>query len=346
MKVITQERTFREISGSMAITQADDAWHPHKSRKYIEWWYFDVLTGDGSLVRGQFYISRDVFRPWILRPGVRATYVAADGTEITIDEKFSYSEFGSSTETCDVKIGRNFIKGDLLHYELHVEDADKSLDLRLNTEVDGFKSYACFGDENTYMYWVVPQPHGHATGTFKTKHGSVEIDGIGYRDHNWLNFFPPDVISYWDWGRVHDREFTIIFAEIVTVEKFEKTRVKPLVIYDSSKLLYVTGEAGKWNLIKADTGFNYDAGIELPDINRVELDDGDLRLELDLHLERVFQKIDPLTDFNPLTRFLLRTFKGRPSIISLFSRGSGQLNIAGSQNALTCTAVHELVRNS
>jgi hypothetical protein len=131
MRVITEERTFREISGSMAITQADDAWHPHKGRKYIEWWYFDVLTGDGSVVRGQFYISRDVFRPWILRSGVRATYVGADGMEITIDEKFPYSGFGASTETCDVKIGNNYLKGDLSHYELHVEDADKSLDLRL-----------------------------------------------------------------------------------------------------------------------------------------------------------------------------------------------------------------------
>jgi hypothetical protein len=66
---------------------------------------------------------------------------------------------------------------------------------------------------------------------------------------------------------------------------------------------------------------------------------------MDLHLDKVFQKIDPLADFNPLVRFLIRTFKGKPSITSFFSVGSGKLNLSGRESALTCTAVHELVRN-
>lgn len=60
MKVIYEEKTFREIPESLTIRQSDDAWHPLKDRNYIEWWYFDVINSDGSLVRGQFYIMGDV----------------------------------------------------------------------------------------------------------------------------------------------------------------------------------------------------------------------------------------------------------------------------------------------
>lgn len=346
MKVIYEERTFKEMSEPLMIGQSDDAWHPLKDRNYIEWWYFDVMNSDQSIIRGQFHISRDFFWPAKMRTGVRATHVKPDGTEINIDEKLPFSHFKASTEVCDLEIGNNFLKGDLSHYELHIEDSEKSLDLELDAEMEGLKSYACFGDERTYMYWVVPQPRSRAKGTFQTKDEIFKIDGLGYRDHNWLNFSPPDVIEYWDWGRVYDTEFTVIFADIVTTKRYSNAKIKPLVIYDSSKLLYLTTESLKWSLTKADMKFDPETRTERPETHRVVAEDGDLSLEMDLHLERVFQKIDPLADFNPVARFLMRTFKGKPSITSFFSRGSGKLNLPGSQNALTCAAVHELVRNS
>ncbi len=345
MKVLYEELTYRELSAPLMISQPDDAWHPLKGRNYIEWWYFDVMNGDGGIVRGQFHISRDVFWPLTLRTGVRATYVKPDGTEILIEEKFPYSSFKSSTEVCDVEIGKNFLKGDLSHYKLHIEDGDKVLDLELDSEIKGFKSHMCFGDETKYMFWVVPQPRSHAKGTFRTKDETLDIEGLGYRDHNWLNFFPPDVIAYWDWGRVYDKEFTVIFADIFMTKRFDNAEIKPLVIYDLDKLLYLTTESKKWSLTKTDVKYDPDTQTECPQTHIVKAQDEDLLLEMNLHLEKVFQKIDPLADFNPLVRFLIRTFKGKPAITSFFSLGSGRLNFSGRENTLTCTAVHELVRN-
>jgi len=345
MKVICQEQTVREIAEPLTIDQSDDAWHPIEDPNYIEWWYFDIMNGDGSIIRGQFYISGDVSRPRRVRTGVRASYVKPDGTELQIDEKFPYSSFKSSTEACEVEIGKNFIRGDISHCELHIENGEKSLDLQLDAGIEGFKSHACFGDETKCMHWVVPQPRGKAKGTFRTKEETLSIDGLGYRDHNWLNFSPLGVIAYWDWGRVYDEEYTIIFADIVTTKKFDNARIKPLIIYDTGKLLYMTSETKKWSLTKADMRFDPVAQMELPRTHLVKLQDEDLSLEMNLRLEKVFQKIDPLADFNPLVRFLIRTFKAKPSIISLYSVGPGTLNLAGRENALTCTAVHELVRN-
>ena len=345
MKVICEEQTVREITESMMLSQSDDAWHPIEDPNYIEWWYFDIMNMDGSLVRGQFYISGDVSRPRKVRTGVRASYVRPDGTELLIEVKLPYSSFKSSTEVCEVEIGKNFIRGDISHCELHIENGEKSLELQLDAGIEGIKSHACFGDETKCMYWVVPQPRGQARGTFRTRGETLAIKGLGYRDHNWLNFSPLDVIAYWDWGRVYDEEYTIIFADIVTSKKFDNDRIKPLIIYDTGKLLYMTSETNKWSLTKTDIKFDPVAQMELPQTHLVKLKDEDLSLEMDLRLEKIFQKIDPLADFNPLVRFLIRTFKAKPSIISLYSVGKGKLNLAGREKALTCTAVHELVRN-
>jgi hypothetical protein len=171
MRVIYPALTYREIPESMTIKQSDDAWHPLKDRNYVEWWYFDVMNGDGSIVRGQFYISGDISHLRRVITGVRATYVAPDGTETTLEKKLPYSFFKASIESCEVELGKNPIRGDLSHYALHIEDGEKSFDLDLDSTIRGFTSYACFREETKCMYWVVPQPRGHAQGKFQTKQG-------------------------------------------------------------------------------------------------------------------------------------------------------------------------------
>lgn len=285
--------------------------------------------------------------PWPgkVKVGVRASYVKTDGTEVVIAEKFPYSSFKSSTEACEVEIGRNSLKGDLSHCKLHIEDGDKALDLELDSEVQGITSHACFGDETKYMFWVVPQPRGRARGMLRTREKTFDIEGVGYRDHNWLNFPPMDVIAHWDWGRIYDKEFTVIFADIVTTKSLGNAEIKPLMVYDLRKLLYLTTESKKFSLTRKDTKFDRDRKIGYPETYILKAHDEDLSLEINLKLEKVFQKIDLLADYNPLARLFIRTFKAKPTAIALFSTGSGKLSFLGQQKALACTVIHELVRN-
>src|SRR4030042_613001 len=92
--------------------------------------------------------------------------------------------------------------------------------------------------------------------------------------------------------------------------------------------------------------------IQLPRGCREERCYGGLRLEsadeesgyrVEVSQQVVFQKIDLLADFNPIARFLIRTFKAKPTITSFFSTASGELNIKGQPHALNCTAIHEFV---
>lgn len=344
-KVIYDELTGRQIPQSMVIHQSDDAWHPLRDRYYIEWWYFDVVTIDASLVRGQLFVAGDVSRPNRVTTGVRASYVKTDGTEVLIDQRLPFPSFRASTEVCDVQISNNFIRGDISHYEVHIEDEDKALDLRLDSKIKGTTSHACFGDETRYMYWVVPQPRCQARGTFRTRGETYAIEGTGYRDHNWLNIAPLDLLSHWDWGTIYDGEFTIIFADIVTTKRMDEVEIKPIMIYDSEKLIYLTTANENWSLARTDIRPDPITRVGIPYKNQLTIQDKGLSLEINLELRNIFQRIDLLADFNPVMRFLIRTFKAKPTITSFFSVGSGKLSYSGQQKTLSCRAVHELVKN-
>jgi len=323
----------------MVVQPSHDAWHPHNDRYYVEWWYLDLVADDGSLVRGQLFVAGDISRPKKVVTGVRASYVKSDGTEIHVERRFPFASL------CDVRIGPNFIVGDLSHYRVHIEDADSALDLELDSSIKGTVSHACFGDEARYMYWVVPQPRCRARGAIRARGETFPVEGIGYRDHNWLNFAPIDVLSYWDWGIVYDDEYTIIFADIVTTPRMNGDEVKPIMIYDADKLVYLTTEKTKWSLAKSDISLDPVNRVGVAHRNVLRANDEGLSLEVELDLQRVFQRIDLLADFNPVIRFLVRTFKAKPTITSFFSRGSGRLSCNGRQKTLNCRAVHELVKN-
>lgn len=345
MKVICEQRTDREMPESMIVSQSDDAWHPSRDPDYVEWWYFDLTNVDGSLVRGQFYIIGGVSRPNKVKTGVRASLVKPDLTEILIEQKLPYSSFRSSTEVCDVEIGRNYLKGDLSHYRVHVEAGEKALDLEFDSVIAGFKGQACFGDERKCMIWVVPQPRSHVKGTFTMEEDTLHIEGVGYRDHNWSNISPMNYVSYWDWGRIYDKEFTVIFANIVATRRFGKAEVKPLMVYDSRKLAFLTTEPKKWSLTKRDVKFDPYLRIERPETYLLRARDEELLLEIDLSVEKVFQQIDLIADYNPIVRLFTRTFVADPFAISSLSVGSGRFDFSGQQNALVCTAIHEFVNN-
>ena len=344
-RVIYEEQTSTQVPESMVVHQSDDAWHPLRDRYYIEWWYFDLVAKDGSIVRGQLFVAGDVSRPNRVNTGVRASYLKTDGTEIRIEKRMPFSSFRASTEVCDVQIGNSFIRGDLSHYEVHIEDQGKVLDLQLDSRVKGITSHACFGDKSRYMYWVVPQPRCQAKGTFSTEGQTHTIEGVGYRDHNWLNIAPLDLLSHWDWGAIYAEEFTVIFADIMTTKRMGEAEIKPIMVYDSEKLIYLTTARQKWNLAKSDISPDPVTGVGIAHRNHIRIQDDGFSLEIDLQLQKVFQRIDLLADFNPLMRFLIRTFKAKPTITSFFSVGSGKLLYSGQQRTMSCRAVHELVKN-
>jgi hypothetical protein len=86
--------------------------------------------------------------------------------------------------------------------------------------------------------------------------------------------------------------------------------------------------------------------VKCAEVLLLQAQDEDLSLQVNLKLDKVFQKIDLLADFNPLVRWFIRTFKAKPTATSFYSVGSGRLSLSGREKALACTAIHELVGNT
>lgn len=344
MKLIYEPATYRELPASMQISPADDAWHPLRVPNYVEWWYFDVMCADGALVRGQFFIAGDVSRPRKVSAGVRCSYVLPDGREMGVEKRFPFTSFMASEESCNVAIAKSSIQGDPSGCRLHMEDGDTALELETQSALPGFVSHACFGGEENYMYWAVPQPRGPASGTFRHGGKSYAIEGTAYRDHNWLSFLPLGILDYWDWGRIYGEGCTVLFADIVTTGKLGRGEVKPLLVFDSVGLTYMTTDASKWGLEKSGYEVFPEVSERLPRRLLLKADDDGFSLSADLTLQRTFQRIDLLADFNPLARFLVR-LRANPRIVSCCSSGPGILTSGGLSREIPLSAVHELVDN-
>ena len=92
----------------------------------FEWWYFDAHFDDPDTDPGTqnatavivFATKPLLERSGPLKPLLSITITRPDGSKIAGFPIFSPAEFNSSSDTCDVKIGDNWCKGDLHEYEL------------------------------------------------------------------------------------------------------------------------------------------------------------------------------------------------------------------------------------
>jgi hypothetical protein len=63
------------------------------------------------------------------------------------------------------------------------------------------------GSKTPFGY-VVPVVRGHMTGRVRIGGESIDLDGVGYHDHNWGQFRD----AVWDWGVVHVGTTSILYG--------------------------------------------------------------------------------------------------------------------------------------
>ena len=94
-----------------------------------------------------------------LKPGLMMTITRSDGVKLAESPKFSPDLFSASKQSCDVKIGPNWVHGDLHTYQLHAEAEGTDADLTFTGIVPPWRprdGKAFFGDYNHYFGWVAP----------------------------------------------------------------------------------------------------------------------------------------------------------------------------------------------
>jgi len=227
---------FASLGIGQKIAVREDGRRTPASQDTFEWWYFDGLLDDGTVVVVWFGDN------WFYGSHKRA--VSIDLTppgKPTLHVMRTFEAPGSfSTQSVDVEIGPHRFKGDLDTYAIHVDPADTGgigCDLTLRRRVASYRpatGYIEAGDK--FFAWLVAVPEGAVTGTLTVDGLTRQVTGSGYHDHNWGNVSPAKLFDNWWWGRGHSGGHTIIASEIHGKAAVGGTSVPLLFIGDEQQV--------------------------------------------------------------------------------------------------------------
>jgi len=227
---------FRSLGIGREIEVREDGRRTPQSSEYFEWWYFDGLLDDGTVVVVWFGDN------WLYGSHHRAVDI-----ELTPPGKptrrimRTFEEPGAfARDHADIRIGPHSFTGDLKTYAIHVDAAETGgvgCDLVLRRRVASWRpatGYIEAGDK--FFAWFVAVPEGAVTGTLTRDGVTRQVTGSGYHDHNWGNVSPADLFDNWWWGRGRSDGHTIIASDIHGKEALGGTRIPLFFVGDASKV--------------------------------------------------------------------------------------------------------------
>jgi hypothetical protein len=205
---------FKALGIGKEIEVREDGRRTPISSDYFEWWYFDGLLDDGTVVVVWFGDN------WLYGSHKRAVNI-----ELTPPGKptrrimRTFDDPGAfASDQANVQIGPHNFKGNLQAYAIHVDATETGgvgCDLTLHRRVASYRpatGYIKAGD--SFFAWLVAVPEGAVTGTLTADGATRQVTGSGYHDHNWGNVSPADLFDNWWWGRGRSGDHTIIASDI------------------------------------------------------------------------------------------------------------------------------------
>lgn len=201
-----------------------------------EWWYFDTHLEDSSTIVIVFYTKSFVKINEGLKPMISIEITRPDGNKVAKVITGKTSDFNASRDSCNVQIGKNYFRGNLIHYEIHCEDADLNLTVDIDRTTNSWRpqtGHLEFGKEKKdYFAWVVPVPKGKANLTLQYKGETKTLSGSCYHDHNWGNRNMVELFNHWYWSRAEIGPFNVIASEMIAEKKFNK---KNFIVFNVSR---------------------------------------------------------------------------------------------------------------
>jgi hypothetical protein len=218
------------------IVPREDGRRTTPSPENFEWWYFDGLLDDGTVIVVWFGDN------WFYGSHQRAVNIELTlPGQTTRRIRRTFDEPGAfSTTSADIAIGPHTFKGDLDTYTIHV-DADETgglgCDLVLHRRVPSFRpatGYMSAGKQ--YFAWLAAVPEGKISGTITADKVTRQVTGSGYHDHNWGNLSPAALFDGWWWGRAQTGEHTVIASVLHARRALGGHQLPILFIGDQKKI--------------------------------------------------------------------------------------------------------------
>ncbi|MFX1281063.1 MAG: hypothetical protein ACFFA3_17060 [Promethearchaeota archaeon] len=325
------------------ITPKDDALHIDMGKKGTrEWWYFDARLDNGYTVVGFFRAKHERTG----KTGVEITIYKPDGKKVQNVIDYPHSTLIASKEIPDVQIGNNFIKVDytskeLPIYEIFIDEGEFGFHLKYSAKVHGWKpgeGYIEFGKSKQFG-WVIALPRAEVEGFIKVDGETIQVKGIGYHDHNWLNFNFALIIDYWYWGRIYSSEgSTVIFAYIKCNKRMENYPIQVLMIARNEKIYLSTGE---YELVQDNFEYNDKADNEYPKSLVFSFGNGN---KITIEVQEIIDADNLLFELGIISRFLVKNLlRKKPGYFRLNSKFQLNLQFEGKSNIEKGTTLHEMV---
>jgi len=316
-----------------------------KKRGMYEWWYFDAHLNNGYTLVAFFYAKNP--NPGLDqgKTGVEVVLVRPDGKRVQKFVTYSKSDFTAARDKPEVTIGKNTLRvdereGKLPIYEININEKGLGCNLIYKAEVNGWKpgtGLSQFGDLGSFG-WIIPFARATVEGTITDGDKTIEVSGIGYHDHNWLDFSFQQIIKYWMWGRIYSEKFTVSYAYIQCNKKVNNHSVKVLMLADGQEVILSTGE---FDFHQDDFSYNPKAKYHFPGQITINAPN---KVDVVLKVKNVLEAQDMLENFNPVFRFLAKyILRIKPGYFRINSDFELKVTRDGKTVKETGTTLHEIV---
>ncbi len=272
----------------------------------FEWWYFDTHFEDGSTAVIVFYTKPILVWKGPADPQVSLTITRPNGEKTIRVSASPASQFSFAKESPDVRIGANWVRGDLHSYHLQVAIDDLAAELTFTSRVAPWRpgaGKACFGDLDHYFAWLPAVPYGLAEGALTYDGQTHQVKGEGYHDHNWGTIGLNEVTDHWYWGRAHLGNYSLIFAQTISSKKYGFVPQPLFMLAKGSQV--VIGDGAPLQLQARDFKPHPD-GRSYPEEVDIDWEKAGERVHLALRDPRIIEAISLLEMLPAWQRTLLR----------------------------------------
>jgi len=219
-----------------------------------EWWYFDAHLEDGSTLVIIFYTKNPLNPGHPLQPFVTVHLERPGADPIIFENHHPADHFSASTEACHVRIADDVFRGDLHHYEIHIEHDDTVIDVDLVGQVPAWRpatGHLLFGESDEhYFAWLPSVPQGTVTARITSGTSTKIHTGVGYHDHNWGDAAMHKLMNHWYWGRAQAGPYSIVASYITAAHRYGDAGVPvfllskdgTIVADDASKVTFELGD--------------------------------------------------------------------------------------------------------
>jgi hypothetical protein len=324
---------------------SDDGLHIDMGKRGLyEWWYFDAHLDSGHTLVVFFHASNP--NPGLTgKTGIEIVLLRPDGKRVQRFIPYPKSDFSAARDKPEVTIGRNTLRvttqeGQLPIYEIDVQEGELGCRLSYKAETNGWKpgtGLSHFGNLGTFG-WVIPFARAAVEGNITDGDKRIQVTGIGYHDHNWLDFPFQSIINYWMWGRIYSESFTAAYAYIQCNEKVDNHTVKVLMLAEGKEVILSTGE---FDFIQTNLEYNPKANHWFPKKITIEAPE---MLEISLNMNKILEAQDMLENFNPFLRTIAKyILRIKPGYFRLVSDFGIEVKRNGKSTKESGKTLHEIV---